>query len=129
MATAGTLVGIVLGATGVALADPWNDFDHILLTLVLVGLGVWIGGVAGCYAGLAIIHDPGAARTAAAVTGLLPPAVAFALFFAVRGVPALQGESRGLPEVLAMIVVVAAAPLGAYLVMTGSASSSTRPPA
>ena len=128
-ATVGTLGGIVVGATGVALADPWNDFDHILLSLVLVGLGVWIGGVVGCYAALAIIHDPSAASTAAVMAGLLPPAVALALFFAVRVVPALQGQSRGLPEVLAMIVVVGAAPLGAYLVMNGSAPSSPRTPA
>lgn len=128
LATVGTLSGILAGATGVALADPWKDLDHILLSLALVGLGVWIGGVVGCYVGLAIIHDPGAGRTAAVVAGLLPPAVGLALFFAVRVVPALQGESRGLPEVLAMIVVVGAAPSGAYLLMTGSAPSSTRAP-
>ena len=92
-ATVRTLGGIVVGATGVALADPWNDFDHILLSLVLVGLGVWIGGVVSCHAALAIIHDPNAARTATVVAGLLPPAVALALFFSVWVVPALPGQS------------------------------------
>ena len=115
-ASLGTILGIALGTAAVVVLDPWHDFDHLLLSLLFVIFGEWLGGAAGCYAALVIVQDENAARTAAVVAGLLPPAAAFALFFAVPVVRQVPGRFGTLLEMAVTIVIVSVASSGAYLV-------------
>ena len=117
-ATVGTVLGIGLGTAAVVLLDPWHDLDQLLLSFLFVLFGEWLGGVVGCYAALVIVQDESAARTAAVVAGLLPPAAAFALFVALPVTRRVAGQFGLLlvVEMAVIIVIVAAVCSSAYLV-------------